>query len=123
MSKPGREAVGGVLSSLALSASRGEENEFMQALSDSYAFWIALFVALTAVYLLPSMVGMIRGVDRLALVFLVNLIGGPTGIGWLADMILALGPRRVAPAPQVPPWPGMMQGTGEAWMPGHRDLW
>ncbi len=65
----------------------------MQALANSYAFWILLFVVLVVVYLLPTLIGMIRGVDRLALVFLVNLIGAPTGIGWLAAMILAFGPR------------------------------
>lgn len=67
----------------------------MQALANSYAFWILLFLALTIVYLLPTLVGAVRGVDRLALVFLVNLIGGATGIGWIAAMILAFGRRRL----------------------------
>src|SRR5260370_33839884 len=62
----------------------------MQALANSYAFWILLFVVLVVVYLLPTLFGIIRGVDRLALVFLVNLIGAPTGIGWFAAMILHL---------------------------------
>jgi hypothetical protein len=43
-------------------------------------------------------------VDGLALVFLVNLIGAPTGVGWLAAMILAFGPRKVRPRPPVA-WP------------------
>lgn len=67
----------------------------MQGLANSYAFWILLFVVLAVVYLLPTLVGLIRGVDRMALVFLVNLIGAPTGIGWIAAMILAFGPRRL----------------------------
>jgi hypothetical protein len=67
----------------------------MQNLADSYAFWIFVFGALVVVYLLPTLIGIVRGVDRLALVFLVNLIGGPTGIGWIAAMILAFGPRRL----------------------------
>jgi hypothetical protein len=50
----------------------------MQGLANSYAFWIFVFVALVVVYLLPTLIGVIRGVDRLALVFLVNLIGAPT---------------------------------------------
>jgi membrane protein implicated in regulation of membrane protease activity len=66
----------------------------MQGLSNSYAFWILVFVLLVALYLLPTVVGLIRGVDRIALVVLVNLIGAPTGIGWVAAMILAFGPRR-----------------------------
>lgn len=75
----------------------------MQALANSYAFWILLFLALTIVYLLPTLVGAVRGVDRLALVFLVNLIGGATGIGWIAAMILAFGPRRLTAWPEAGP--------------------
>ena len=75
----------------------------MQGLADGYAFWILLFLVLVVVYLLPTLIGMIRGVDRMALVFLVNLIGAPIGIGWVAAMILAFGPRRLA---QRPDWPG-----------------
>ena len=66
----------------------------MQGLSNSYAFWILVFLMLVVVYLLPTLVGLIRGVDRIALVVLVNLIGAPTGVGWVAAMILAFGPRR-----------------------------
>ena len=68
----------------------------MQGLSNSYAFWILVFVVLVVVYLLPTLVGLIRGVDRVGLVVLVNLIGAPTGIGWVAAMILAFGPRRAS---------------------------
>ena len=71
----------------------------MQALANSLAFWLFAFLAIVVVYLLPTLIGMIRRVDRLALVFLVNLIGAPTGIGWLAAMILAFGPRRVPDTP------------------------
>ena len=78
------------------------ENGGMQGLADSYAFWVLLFLALAVVYLLPTLIGLIRGVERLALVFLVNLIGAPTGIGWVAAMILAFGPRRL---PRGPAWP------------------
>jgi hypothetical protein len=38
----------------------------------------------------------------MALVFLINLIGAPSGIGWVAAMILAFGPRRL---PRGPAWP------------------
>ncbi len=94
----------------------------MQALANSYAFWILLFVVLIVVYLLPTLIGMIRGVDRLALVFLVNLIGAPTGIGWVAAMILAFGPRRMPPEPSWPPQPGAMNAPPGTWMPGPRDV-
>jgi hypothetical protein len=61
----------------------------MQELANSYAFWVFVFVALAVIYLLPTLIGTIRHVDRLALVFLVNLIGAPSGIGWIAAMIKA----------------------------------
>jgi hypothetical protein len=55
-----------------------------------------------------TIIATIRGVDQLALVFLVNLIGAPAGIGWLAALILAFGPRRLPPQPPPawlpPPW-------------------
>jgi hypothetical protein len=85
------------------------QNRPMRGLADSYAFWVVLFLALVVVYLLPTLVGLIRGVDRMALLFLVNLIGAPTGIGWAAAMILAFGPRR---APRAPAWP--RSGTSAA---------
>lgn len=74
----------------------------MQALANSLAFWLFAFVAVVVVYLLPTLIGLIRRVDRLALVFLVNLIGAPTGVGWVAAMILAFGPRMVPDLPSVP---------------------
>lgn len=70
----------------------------MQAFANSGVFWILLFLVLAVVYLLPTIVGLVRGVDRLALVFLVNLIGAPTGIGWFAAMLLAFGPRHLSTA-------------------------
>jgi hypothetical protein len=78
----------------------------MQALANSYAFWIFVFAALVVLYLLPTLIGMIRGVERLALVFLVNLIGAPTGVGWVAAMILAFGPKPLPPEPSRPGVPG-----------------
>jgi hypothetical protein len=89
------------------------DNWFMQDLANSYVFWIFAFVALVVVYLLPTLIGMIRGVDRLALVFLVNLIGAPTGIGWFAAMILAFGPRPLPPEPRWVFDPAMMGGRGK----------
>jgi hypothetical protein len=85
----------------------------MQALTNNAAFWMMLIVALCAVYLLPTLIGAARRVDQLALVFLVNLIGGTTGVGWLAAMILAFGPRRLPPIPTLP-WPPPPAGHAEA---------
>jgi hypothetical protein len=101
------------LASVSAEAVVGEMREtgVMRDLANSYAFWIFVFVALVAIYLLPTLIGMVRNVDRLALVFLVNLIGAPTGIGWLAAMILAFGPRRVSPEPQWSSYPAGMRSS------------
>jgi hypothetical protein len=116
-----REPAGGQPSGRPLGGlERREEDELMQALADSYTFWILLLAVLIVVYLLPTLIGMIRGVDRLALLFLVNLIGAPTGIGWLAAMILAFGPRRLPPVSPRPHYEAA-QRRGRTWMPGQWD--
>jgi hypothetical protein len=80
----------------------------MQALANGAEFWVLLILVLCAVYLLPTIIGVARRVDRLALVFLVNLIGGTTGVGWLAALILAFGPRRLTSV--APPVSGRLLG-------------
>ena len=71
----------------------------MQAFADSGLLLILGFTVLPLLYMLPTLVGAVRRVDGLALVCLVNLIGAPTGVGWLAAMILAFGPKRLPPPP------------------------
>ena len=76
----------------------------MQTFAESGLLLILGFTVLPMLYMLPTLVGAARRVDGLALVCLVNLIGAPTGVGWLAAMILAFGPKRLPPPPPVP-WP------------------
>ena len=76
----------------------------MQALANSGVLWILAFTVLPVLYLLPTLIGAARKVDGLALVFLVNLIGAPTGVGWLGAMIMAFGPRRL-PHHSPTAWP------------------
>lgn len=78
----------------------------MSALTSSAAFWMFLILLLVVLYLLPTLIALIRGTDNLALIFLINLIGTPALIGWPAAMILAFGPRRLPPQPtwQPPPY-------------------
>ena len=77
----------------------------MQALANSAGFWVLVILVLCAVYLLPTIIiGVVRRVDRLALVFLVNLIGGTPGVVWLAALILAFGPRRLCTVPSAASW-------------------
>ena len=93
----------------------------MQALASSGVLWILLFGVLVGLFFLPTLIGLIRGVDRLALVFLVNLVAGPFFVGWPAAMILAFGPRRLPPEPAWLQHPGEMPESAGTWMPGPWD--
>lgn len=66
----------------------------MQALANSYWFWVLLVAVLGVVYFLPIVIGLCRGVEQLASVVALNVVGGVTGVGWLGALILAFGPKR-----------------------------
>ena len=68
----------------------------MNALAHSYLFWIALILVLLGLYILPSVIAIIRGVEGLGWIIVINLL--PTGVGWFAALIGALMlPRRQPP--------------------------
>jgi hypothetical protein len=73
----------------------------MNALANSPVFWVALITGLLVLYILPSLIGAIRRVEGLGWVIVVNLI--PTGIGWLAAMVLAIMLPRQEPPMAYPP--------------------
>ena len=60
----------------------------MNALAQSYVFWIALIFGLLGLYVLPSVIAAIRGVEGLGWIIFINLL--PTGVGWFAALIAAL---------------------------------
>ncbi len=60
----------------------------MNALAHSYFFWIFLTSGLLGLYILPSVIAAIRGVEGLGWIIVINLL--PTGVGWLAALIAAL---------------------------------
>jgi hypothetical protein len=93
----------------------------MSALTDSGAFWVALIALAAALYLLPTLIGLVRGVDGLALVFLVNLIGGTALIGWPAAMILAFGPRRPDREERRASYPFVVREPERFWVPRPPD--
>jgi hypothetical protein len=76
----------------------------MQSLANSGVFLVLLIAGIVVVYALPTIIGLIREVDGLGLVVLLNLIGW---VAWPAALILAFGPRRLPPSP-LPPYPPLV---------------
>src|ERR1700722_1445761 len=91
----------------------------MQALANSYWFWLLLFAGLVAVYFPPTLIGLERGGEQLAFVIVLNPVGGVTGVGWLGALVLAFGPKRrlpepvwlTGPEPEYYPVPGTSQSS------------
>ena len=68
----------------------------MNALAQSSVFWVALIAGLLVLYILPSLIGAIRKVEGLGWLVVINLL--PTGVGWLAALVMAfMLPRRDPP--------------------------
>ena len=86
----------------------------MNELADSPILWIPLIAGLLTLYILPSLIGAIRKVEGLGWVIVVNLI--PTGIGWLAAMVLAIMlPRREPPMTYYYPPTYPTHAPGQRW--------
>jgi len=84
----------------------------MNALANSPVFWVALILGLLVLYILPSLIGAIRKVEGLGWLIVINLI--PTGIGWLAAMVLAIMlPRREPPIAYPPVY--YTRAPGQRW--------
>ena len=90
----------------------------------SPVFWILLFLGIALVFVLPTIIGLIRHVDNIGLLIGLNLLGIPTFLaGWVAAMLMAcMWPRRPKPQPAYQPYsafrsprmdydPGPMRGT------------
>ncbi|MEU8309865.1 superinfection immunity protein [Actinomadura sp. NPDC048955] len=84
------------------------------------AFWTSLMLVVVVFYILPTVVALIRQVDKWALVLVCNLLGGATGVGWLAALILSvsLSSRRVTSwtAPIIGYMPGQMAPPDDAYL-------
>lgn len=70
----------------------------MNVLAHSFIFWTALIMALLTLYILPTIIAVIRGTENLGWIIVINLL--PTGVGWLAALIAALALPRREPPPQ-----------------------
>jgi hypothetical protein len=73
----------------------------MNALAQSPLFWGGLIAGLMLLYILPTLIGITRKVEDLGLLVFINLL--PTGVGWLAAMVMAFVlPRREPPVTYQP---------------------
>jgi hypothetical protein len=84
----------------------------MNALAQSPVFWVGLITVLALLYILPTLIGIARKVEDLGLLIFINIL--PTGVGWIAALVMAftLPRRRVIyhkpvryPSPQYPMTP------------------
>lgn len=83
----------------------------MNALAQNPLFWGALIAGLLVLYVLPSVIGAIRKVEGLGWLIVINLI--PTGIGWLAAMVMPFAlPRHEPVTYQRPYYP---QAPSQHW--------
>ena len=72
----------------------------MNTLAHSGVFWVSLIAGLVLIYFLPTMIGIIRKVESLGLLIFLNVL--PTGVGWLAAMVMAfMLPRREPPVAYI----------------------
>ena len=81
----------------------------MNTLAHSYLFWIALIFVLLGLYILPSVIAAIRGVEGLGWIIVINLL--PTGVGWFAALIGALMLPRREPPPAPSPYGALPNPT------------
>lgn len=76
-----------------------ERRRANERVSPQLPFWIALIFGLLGLYILPSVIAAIRGVEGLGWIIVINLL--PTGVGWLAALLGALMlPRRDTTQPR-----------------------
>jgi Superinfection immunity protein len=62
---------------------------------------VGLIARLVLVYILPTLIGIARKVEDLGLLIFINLL--PTGVGWLAAIVMAfMLPRRQPPVTYQP---------------------
>ena len=76
----------------------------MNALAQSPVFWVGLISGLALLYILPTLIGIARKVEDLGLLIFINLL--PTGVGWIAALVMAfMLPRREPVMYQPMPYP------------------
>jgi len=79
--------------------------------ANSPLFWLAILGGLAGLYVLPSVIAACRKAEGLGWIIVLNLL--PTGVGWLAALVLAFAMPRREPPPPVPyPYHQQVHGQG-----------
>jgi hypothetical protein len=78
------------------------------------AFWVLMFTAAGVIFILPIIIGLIRHVERLEVVVLLNIAAIVTGITWFGAIAMAfILPRRLPARPGYVIPPGVpVMGAG-----------
>ncbi len=71
-------------------------------LAQSPVFWGGLIAGLVLLYVLPTLIGIARKVEDLGLLIFINLL--PTGVGWLAAIVMAFVPPQREPPVTYQPY-------------------
>jgi Superinfection immunity protein len=90
----------------------------MDALAQSPVFWVGLIAGLALLYFLPTIIAMIRRVESPGWVIFLNVL--PTGVGWLAAMVVAFMMPRREPSPAYVPYQGPPPGYPHPVYPYHQ---
>ena len=81
----------------------------------STAFWVLMFTAAAVIFILPTVIGLIRRIERLEVVVLLNLAALVTGLTWFGAIAMAfILPKRLPASPGyvIPPGAPLM-GAGD----------
>jgi Superinfection immunity protein len=90
----------------------------MDALAQSPVFWVGLIAGLALLYFLPTIIAMVRRVESPGWVIFLNVL--PTGVGWLAAMVVAFMMPRREPPPAYVPYQGPPPGYSHPVYPYHQ---
>ena len=90
----------------------------MNALAQSPVFWVGLIAGLALLYFLPTIIAMIRRVESPGWVIFLNIL--PTGVGWLAAMVVAFMMARREPPSAYVPYQGPPPGYPHPGYPYHQ---
>jgi Superinfection immunity protein len=91
---------------------------FMNALAQGPVFWVGLIAGLALLYFLPTIIAMIRRVESPGWVIFLNVL--PTGVGWLAAMVVAFMMPRREPPPVYVSYQGPSPGYPHPGYPYHQ---